>query len=327
MKSRLLQIIRHVFPLLTLVASAPALAIGTTAGTLIQNQAQVEYTPDYGPAIVELSNSVTLRVDEILDVSVARNDATYLSVSPASVAQPLSFRITNNGNGNENFRLTGFYNLAGDQFDPTSIQIAIDTNGNGQYDPSVDQTYVPGTNDPLLAPDQSIIAFILGNMPAALNNGDRSFVNLAATATTGSGTPGTAFANLGDAGSDAVVGRTTATARDQSIYVAALVNTQFTKTQTVSDPQGGNTAVPGSIITYILTTRVTGSGQITAATINDAVPAQTTYVSGSLRLNGTAITEAADADAGQLSNGIVQVALGTVSSPATHTVTFQVKLN
>ncbi len=319
--------IRHVIPLLALAASAPAIAVGTTAGTLIQNQAQVEYTPDYGPAIVELSNIVTLRVDEILDVSVARNDATDLSVSPASIAQPLSFRITNNGNGNENFRLTGLFNLAGDQFDPTSIVIAIDTNGNGQYDASVDQIYVPGQNDPLLAPDQSIIAFILGNIPTALNNGDRSFVTLSATATTGSGAPGTTFTGLGDTGSDAVVGHTTAKAQDQSIYVAALVNTQFTKSQAVSDPQGGNTTVPGSIITYTLITRVTGSGQISAAAISDAVPAQTTYISGSLRLNGTAITDAVDADAGHLTNGTVQVALGTVSAPATHTVTFQVKLN
>lgn len=318
----------HLLLMLLAVAAAPrAGAVGTTAGTQISNQAQIEFTPPSGITETIYSNMASFRVDEKIDVTVSRNDANDVSVSPSATSQPLSFRITNNGNGQEAFSLSNQINLIGDQFDPAAARIALDTNGNGQYDPSIDQLYSPGQNEPLLSPDQSTIVFLLCDIPAALQNGDRSTIALIATSATGTGPPGTSFVGKGDGGVDAVTGATTAQARDQSTYVVALVDTQFQKTQSVVDPQGGNTAVPGSVITYTLTTRITGNGQLVNAVVNDPLPAQTTYITGSLRLNGIPLTDTADSDAGQMNGQAVQVALGTLTAPATQTITFQVKLN
>jgi uncharacterized repeat protein (TIGR01451 family) len=326
-----LQITRVFALLATLILAAMAapcaLAIGTAAGTQINNQAAVAYVDPSGVTQTDLSNTVTLRVDEVLDVTVTRNDANDIPVLAAATSQPLSFHVTNNGNGPETFRLNTNIALVNDQFDPLAARIAFDTNNNGVYDPTVDQLYVAGQNDPNLLADQTITVFILGDIPAALSNGDRSFAALTATATTGNGPAGTIFANLGSGGGDAIVGSTTARANDQAAYVAQLVNIQFVKTQTIIDPSGSSTPIPGAIITYTLTARVTGTGQLSASAINDPVPAQTTYLAGTLALNGTPLSDAADTDAGQASNAAIFVALGTLVAPATQTVTFQVKLN
>lgn len=313
--------------LLALCPTLHATAAGVAAGTIIQNTAQYEYTTSSGGIVSATSNTATLRVDEVLDVTVSRTDTNDVSVVPNSQGQSLSFIVTNNGNGQERFRLLSNLIVSGDQFDPSNARIALDTNGNGQYDPSVDQIYASGNNDPLLNPDTSVRVFILSDIPASLQNGNRGLAELSAQAITGTGAPGTSFPGAGDDGGDAVVGATRARAASSSAYVASLVTTQFVKTQSIVDPQGGNTAISGSIITYTLTTQLSGTGTLSSASIADAIPAETVYVAGSMRLNGTPLSDAPDSDSGQLTAAGIQVDLGSLTAPATQTVTFQVKLN
>ena len=51
------------------------------------------------------------------------------------------------------------------------------------------------------------------------------------------------------------------------------------------DPFGGSSPVPGAVITYTVTMTLAGSGTITGAQIDDAIPANTTYVADSLTLD------------------------------------------
>src|SRR4051795_9427906 len=135
--------------------ATPAQAAGTAAGTTISNVATATYDlPNGGSGTVQ-SNVVTLKVDELIDVTVAWRDPSDVIGSAGATAQLLSFTVTNGGNGAESYTLGSIANLGGDDFDPTVTSIVLDTNGNGAYDPGVDTAYVPGTNDPLLAPDQS----------------------------------------------------------------------------------------------------------------------------------------------------------------------------
>ena len=57
--------------------------------------------------------------------------------------------------------------------------------------------------------------------------------------------------------------------------------------------------------------------------ISDNVPANTSYVAGSIRLGTTALSDAADSDAGSYDGTKVAVALGTVVGGQTRTVTFK----
>jgi hypothetical protein len=59
----------------------------------------------------------------------------------------------------------------------------------------------------------------------------------------------------------------------------------------------------------------------------DPVPAGTTYVAGSMRLNAAGLSDAVDADAGRFTGTGVQVDLGTLVAPATRAVTFRATIN
>lgn len=321
----------HVVPLIIATATigfaAPAKAVGTTAGTTISNTATATYDDPGGNPVSVPSNQVDIRVDELLDVTVATADPGDVVVTPGSTNQVLSFTVTNNGNGDEAFRLTPTSTVGGDQFDPTTTSVVLDSNGNGVYDAGVDTVYRPGSNDPVLAPDASIRVFVLSSIPAGSNDLDRGIVELSAAAVTGTGAPGTIFAGQGQGGGDAVVGATGADGTDRGRYVVQNATISFVKSAQVSDPFGGTTSVPGSIITYTLVATISGAGTLTNAAISDPIPVGTTYQNGSLTLEGAALSDAADSDAGSFAANAIAVTLGSVSGGQTRTITFRVRIN
>ena len=113
---------------------APARAAGVDAGTLIENRAQATFDTPQGSQSTQ-SNTVTLRVDEILDVALASLDPGTITSATTDVV--LSFTLTNAGNGPESFALFAEPAVAGNDFDLIVDGIAIDTNGNGIYDDGV----------------------------------------------------------------------------------------------------------------------------------------------------------------------------------------------
>ena len=308
------------------MSSPMAHAAGTVAGTDIVNTAQASYDGPGGTVTID-SNTVTIKVDELLDVTVVSSDPGDVATEPGLTGQVLTYQVTNTGNGSEAFTLAADTAMPGDEFDTTFEQIILDTNGNGVYDAGVDTIYSPGTNDPVLAPDESITVFILSTIPAAANDGDRAEVELSAVANTGSGAPGDVFAGQGDGGGDAVVGSTGADAEDSGFFVVQSAEVTLVKSATIVDPFGGSSAVPGAVITYQLVATTTGSGSLSNLAISDDIPADTTYNAESITLEGAGLTDAADADAGEFDGTSIGVALGTISGGQTRTITFQVTID
>jgi uncharacterized repeat protein (TIGR01451 family) len=307
------------------LAPSGAYAAGTLAGTDITNIATASY--ETGGSTVEInSNPVVITVDELLDVTAVSSDAGDVVTTNGAVNVVSTFRITNTGNGPEAFRLIPNVVNGGDDFDPTLVQVILDTNGNGVYDPGVDTIYVAGTNDPLLAPDQITTVFVLTNVPASQDNGDRAQIRLTTAATTGTGLPGTTFATAGEGGGNAVVGTTGADADATGFLLINAASVALVKSASVADPFGGTTSVPGSIITYTLVATVSGSGTLTNLAINDPIPASSQYVASSITLEGGAMTDATDADQGNFNGSRVSVALGNVPAGQTRTVTFKVRV-
>ena len=313
----------------TIGFGTPALATGTPAGTKISNTATATYTDAGGHPVTLPSNTVDINVDEVLNVKVASADPGDVAAQPAATNQVLTFTVTNTGNGTEAFRLTPINAIGGDAFDPTTTSLVIDTNNNGVYDPGVDTVYAAGTNDPVLVHDTSVRVFVLSTVPAGATDGQRGQTDLTAAAVTGTGTPGTVFAGKGDGGVDAVVGTSTALGRDKGFYIISAATVAFVKSATVLDPFGGTTSVPGSIITYTLTATVSGTGSLNNLAASDPVPANTTFVPGSITLQGATLTDITDADAGEFASGTgtVTVRLGTVPGGQSRVVTFKTKIN
>lgn len=309
-----------------LLLATPAFAEGTAAGSQISNTATATFSAPGGGTVRVDSNTVSLIVDELLDVSVAWGNGGDVTVAPGATGRVLTYLVTNNGNGSEAFVLSARNALSGDDFDPSAFDIYLDTNSNGNYDPGTDMAYVAGSNDPVLAADASTAVFIVSSIAAGEADGDRAGMDVIASARTGSGAPGTTFAGLGEGGGDAVVGATGADGFDAGFYVVSAPMVSLVKSATVSDPFGGTSAVPGATISYSLVATVGGSGSLTNLAIGDAIPTGSIYKPGSIRLEGAALTDLADADAGEVSPSGIAVRLGTVPAGQARTVTFQVTI-
>ena len=92
------------------------------------------------------------------------------------------------------------------------------------------------------------------------------------------------------------------------------------------DLNGGNIEV-GDTIEYTIRARNTVSGsQVTSMVISDKLPAELEYVAGTLKVNGVSVTDSADGDRGEYTNGTVKGSFGTVTDTAWHTLVFQAKI-
>jgi len=163
-----------------------AQAAGVLAGTLIENTASATYSSGTASGSVS-SNTVTVKVDELLDVAVAGLTTTPVTAGSTSVV--LEYSITNTGNGGEAFNVTVDPAVAGNGFDAVVQTIAYDSNGNGTYDAGVDTVITNGGATSSLAADASLKVFVIVTLPAGATDGQSSQVRLTADAVTGTGTP------------------------------------------------------------------------------------------------------------------------------------------
>jgi len=304
-------------------------AVGTAAGTNITNTATVNYSLGGTPTTIT-SNTTTLAVAELINVTIALQSPT-VSVAAGGSNKALLFLVTNTGNGGEIFALAGDSVLVGDDFDPTPAApfIYFDTDSSGDLSPA-DTPYVAGGNDPFIAADGSVAVLLVNNIPPGLPDGEYGRSELTATANTGTGAPGTVMPGQGPGGVDAVIGTSGGVAAVFGQYLVGDILLSAVKSQAVLDPFGGSQPIPGAAITYQIVVTAAGSGVALGAAFSDPIPASTTYVAGSLRLNGATLTDSVDSDAGSFTLGPARVAvsLGDLSTAAgPQTIDFRVTIN
>jgi uncharacterized repeat protein (TIGR01451 family) len=307
-------------------------AAGTPAGTSIQNTAQVSYTLG-GSTVTASSNTSSVTVAEILD-AVLTIAAPTVQVSAGATTEELVFTLTNTGNGTEAFDLTALSaSVVGDDFDPTlaTPSIYFDTDNSGDFS-AADVAYSAGANDPVLAADASVRLIVVNGIPNTAVNGNRGRSQLTAAAASGSSDiPGTSFGLVGDGGVEAVAGTTGGDAVLFGEYLVADVLLTAVKSQTIVDQFAGARPLPGARINYQIVVTASGSGTATATGFSDLVPANTTYVAGSLELNGAALSDTADGDAGTFVSAPapqVRVTLGDLSGASgPQTIEFAVTIN
>ncbi|QZD88942.1 DUF11 domain-containing protein [Qipengyuania aurantiaca] len=310
--------------LLTLLAGTAAHADGVGAGTLIENTATATYDAGDGQVTVP-SNTVTLRVDELLDVAVTSLNSGPVAATSGTAA--LTFEVTNTGNGPEAFVLTANPAVAGNDFDTTVDTIAVDSNGNGVYDPGVDEVLTGPATTRILDADENLTVFVIVSVPGDVLDGEASDIDLLAEAVTGTGAPGTVFAGRGVDGGDAIAGAGGADDNAIGSILIGITSVELIKSASVSDPFGGSSAVPGSVVTYTITAAVSGSGSVADLVVTDTFPSGTTYGAGSLALDAAGLTDASDADAGEATASGISVNLGTVAGGTSHSVTFNVTID
>lgn len=347
---------------LFLVLSLPAAntrAAGTPAGTVLSNQATANYTigaSNYST----LSNTATLRVDDKVSFTLTASDSANVTILPNSRAY-MTYVVTNTGNGPHDFTLaqavSGIPTLApaaGPTFysdQPGTTALPTDPNAGGL--PYISNLASDGTRTvylyitaPAAPADGQTVDYLItaeayqvnnlgtinppvksstqASLDASINK-NANPLNQYAVLADGAGNGGDAlrdglYAVLAKDGSNNTVG-----------FNAQSGTVNMAKTATVADQFGGTQPMTGATIRYTLTVTVTGSGTAMNVVIADAIPANTTYTAGTLKLTGAVLTDAADLDAGDVgatTPGTVTVKLGnlTSASPA-QIVTFDVKIN
>ena len=286
---------------------------GTRAGTVVTNQASATYTVN-GTAQTATSNVSTFVVDRKVNLTLVAEQAASVKVNAGQAGVTAAFRLTNLTNSPQDFILDPDQtNLSvgilpgNDDYDVTALRAFVDADGNGVYDPAIDTaTFVDE-----LGADQSVIVFVVADVPNAAN-ASQAFVSMHVITAAGGGvgTQGDVVVatNLNvvdqnneidivfaDGDSDAAFAGDAARNAQARAYSAFQLNTQnvdltVQKTsRVISDGIDvlNPKALPGSVVEYCLVVR--NATLLTPASninVTDIIPANTTYVAGSIQVGG-----------------------------------------
>jgi len=127
-----------------------------------------------------------------------------------------------------------------------------------------------------------------------------------------------------------VVGVGSAQASATGRYFTSSLGLGMTKSViSTLDPNGGTVKMPGAIVTYQITTTVSGVGTANGLVITDPIPAEMTYLPSSIEVGGVAKTDSNDVDNAEFITGTqtVSVSLGNVSSSPPVVITFRATIN
>jgi len=279
-----------------------------SGGANIEVIAQVQVSPLAAAGVsndlfFRAISSTSLVSDIIFDrvtVNTVRGITLQLNQSGQAApgaAKTYAHVLTNTGNVTEGLiNLTATNSQAG-----FSAVIYNDLNGNGSIDPG--DAVVSSVAS--LAPGAATFLIVRVAVPSSAANGTVDTMTLTATPTGGIAPPA-AVSNM-----------------DQTTVVVGQIDLTIT-----SVPSG--TQPPGTVITYTITYRNLGADVADQLVISDAVPAFTTYVPGTLLLNGVSKTDLIGDDAGEFVPGVpdtVRFIVGTVASGGTGTVSFNVTID
>ncbi|WIM95009.1 Ig-like domain-containing protein [Actinoplanes oblitus] len=106
-------------------------------------------------------------------------------------------------------------------------------------------------------------------------------------------------------------------------FTIDLYAPNITTTPTVTDLNGGD-LLPGDVLEYRIAVRNEGNDIADGVVLSDAVPNYTSYVPGSLTVEGAPVTDATGDDAGSFGAGAAGWTLGTIPVAGTTFVTFRV---
>lgn len=372
--TRYVQIVRVLSVWIGLLLLVPQFswAAGTPSGTTISNSATLTYAIGTGPATTAPSNTVSFVVDKKVNLLVAEVTGASTSVSIGQTGAVTTFSVTNLGNDAQGFTLAaalaagnpatgGIPPFTTNNFSATSLQVYIDSNGNGIYDAVVDTA----TSILTLAAGSSQKVFIVADIPGTALGGQQSVVSLTATAvvpttmaalvaTVGPNTAGVDIVFADGAG--VVDGASDAKYSAYAAYLVNGVNVTLTKTvASIVDPSGTAVLMPNAVMTYQIVVALAGSGTATNLVITDPLPLNTTYLANSITVacnSGTYVaagigagacsgvtiphpaasktdtnTDADFVDFNFTTPTTVTVTLGNVTSPANIVITFKATIN
>jgi uncharacterized repeat protein (TIGR01451 family) len=292
--SRIVSRTLHAVAALALVAGSMtglALAAGTPAGTVISNQATVNFTDVNGNPLTQLSNVVTTTVSQVAAVTVAPDNAS--NADPGDVVV-YAHTVTNNGNDDDTFDLSATSSQG------WTVAIYADAGVIGVYEPGTD---LPIADTGVLTADAVYTILVTVAVPAGAANGTVDTTTVTATSQFNVG--------VSDSATD------TTTIDAPALAVVKSVS-----------PTGDQP--PGTVLTYTIVITNSGAGAANSVVMRDPVPANTVYVSSSIVQDGNpkgdGTGDGDNADHNVTNPGEVTVNVGTLAAGGSTTISFQVQI-
>jgi uncharacterized repeat protein (TIGR01451 family) len=271
-----------------LIATPTAQALGTPAGTVISNQATVDFEDANGNPLQQLSNIVETTVSAVEGVDIAPATSS-LTGDPGDLICHFH-TLTNTGNDTDKIDV----NTAGAPFG-WAVTVYEDTDASGDYTAGVDTALVDNdangsvdTDD--LANDGTMDVLVCVQIPN--NAGDTDAEDTTVTVSSANDPLVT----------DSAVDTTTVTAPDLTV---------------VKEVNPATDQPPGATLTYTVEITNNGSADALNVVLTDPIPANTTYVGGSASTDQGSITSTAP----------ITADIGTIVAGDTVTVTFQVTID
>lgn len=294
--SRLLLSLVATFAARVLVAAAllgPA-ALAAQSDTPVTDTVRVVNTAHL---VFRGEDGIDAATEAMAEVVVEHRVGVTLVTSREVVVNPgqrvvLAHRMQNTGTAADTFRL----DLAG--FAGWGVRLHLDLDGDGVLGTGD----VPVAGPVSLASGQEAALLLVMDVPADAAEGVQAAVDVRATSHRNAAA--------------------TAALRDLlTVHVPAAV---LSLGKTVDRAE----ATRGDTLTYALTFANAGDGEAAAATLTDTLPAGVRLVAGSLRLRGDALTDAADADAGEVlrdnaGRQTVRMRVGTLVPGSTGSAAFR----
>jgi len=280
-----------VLGLLLGTSATGALGQPTPAGTRIDNWAEVTFESSDGLVYSVLSDTLAIVVGQVAGVDV---EPPRSSIVDPGIEVVFPHTLTNLGNGPDSFV------VAATSLEGWPARLHLDADGDGAL----------GGGDPL----------ITGPVPLAMS--ETADLLAVVSVPGGAQVRGTIDSVRVEAAclfeptvSDAVVDAVEV--RDVGIVVDLIKSVDRAS------------ATIGDILTYTIRYEASGVGSATNFQIVDVIPAATSYLPGTLRLDGAPLTDPPGDDAGSfdLVGDRVVFAIGDVSGGAVGTVSFQVRVD
>jgi uncharacterized repeat protein (TIGR01451 family) len=315
----------------------------------VNNTALVDYEVS-SVAQAQESASEDFTVDRHIDLTVATAEVAYVTTAPNNTTAILRYTVLNSGNDTLGFALSAVDEAAttveptlggDDEVDSVALAIYHDVNGDGLLDGGDTLGYIDS-----LGIDLTADVIVVSQIPtaAAVNNGDNLMAaaiahaaeagTLGATLVTQSGADAqdTEDTDLIDGSGDTVAGvdgLADARHSDMWAYVIQGANLTVTKAAALFT---GSYYIPGSVVQYTITI-ANGAGGLdtTNVDLTDSIPANTTFVGGTLTVGGAAQTEgvAGDdfGDVGITTAGDVSALNMTVTAGSSVDIVFRVSID
>lgn len=276
-------------------------AAAPSAGTNISNIASASYTDSNGSSKTVTSNVVTTTVLQVASFTLI---ADQTKTANANGQVSLSHTLTNTGNGSDTFNVgvvnNDTRNNTLDQYDFSGLNVYLDANKDG----------VPDSQTPITS-----ITLAAGES-----------VNLIVQATTASS--GVTAGDLGKLTVSAISGfDTSVTAKNvDTVTITNGAVISLLKSASVSNVDATSSSPAAREVEYTLAYQNTGNTTATNVTITDVLPAGLTYVTGSATVNGTAVSDAADADGYNFTSGTATLVIPAVAANSTGVLKFKVQV-